>query len=162
MAANKVGASLASVGLLTDVDTSQRNQLGARQQDESNNEYIYMPGLAAMVAGDWVMYSLATFVPTRLVNDASSATAGLVAVSMGAILAANFGWFQIYGVVAVANVATTSSVSFALYRTSTVGRAAVTAVAKDAIYGAFTNAASVANLGSVTIAYPFVMDNSTL
>jgi len=138
MAANKVGASMASVGLLTDVDTSQRNQLGARQQDESNNEYIYMPGLAAMVAGDWVMYSLATFVPTRLVNDAGSATAGLVAVAMGAILAANFGWFQIYGVVAVANVATTSSVSFSLYRTSTVGRAAVTAVAKDAIFGAFT------------------------
>src|SRR6267378_6780207 len=101
MAANKVGASMASVGLLTDVDTSQRNQLGARQQDESNNEYIYMPGLAAMVAGDWVMYPLATFVPTRLVNDAGSATAGLVAVAMGAILAANFGWFQIYGVVAV-------------------------------------------------------------
>jgi hypothetical protein len=162
MAANKVGSSMASVGLLTDIDTVQRNPLGTREQDEANNEYIYMPGLASMVAGDWVMYSLATFVVTRLVNDASSSTAGLVAVSIGANLAANFGWYQIYGIVAVANIATTSSVSFSLYRTSTVGRAAVTAVAKDCIFGAFTNVAAVANLGSATIAYPFVTDNSTL
>jgi len=82
---------MASVGLLTDVDTSQRNQLGARQQDESNNEYIYMPGLAAMVAGDWsCIRSRRSFLPVWL-NDAGSATAGLVAVAMGAILAANFG-----------------------------------------------------------------------
>jgi len=162
MAANKVGASSASVGLLTDVDTVQRNPLGMRQQDEANNEYVYMPGVGSLVAGDWVMYSLATYVPTRLLNDAGSATAGLVAVALGAILAANFGWFQIYGVVAVANIATTSSVSFSLFRTSTAGRAAVSAVAKDCIFGAYTNVASVANVGSATICYPHVTDNSTL
>src|SRR6266404_7694882 len=156
MAANKVGASLATVGLLTDVDTSQRNTLGTRTQDDGSGEYIYMPGVASLAAGDWVMYSLATFVPTRLLNDAGSATAGLVAVAMGAILAANFGWFQVFGVVLVANVATTSSVSFSLYRTSTAGRASVTAVAKDCIFGAYTNVASVANVGSVTISYPHV------
>jgi hypothetical protein len=162
MAPNKVGASLSSVGLLTDVDTVQRNALGTREQDENNNEYIYMPGVASNVAGAWVMYSLATYVPTLLLNDAGSSTAGLVAVSLGAILAVNWGWYQIYGAVLVANIATTSSVSFSLYRTSTAGRAAVTAVAKDCIFGAFTNAASVANVGPATIAYPFVTDNSTL
>ena len=62
MAANKVGASLATVGLLTDVDTSQRNTLGTRTQDDGSGEYIYMPGVASLAAGDWVMYSLATFV----------------------------------------------------------------------------------------------------
>jgi hypothetical protein len=162
MALNKVGSSMASVGLLTDVDTVQRNSLGAREQDENNNEYVYMPGVASLVAGDWVMYSLATYVPTRLINDASSATAGFVAVAMGAILAVNFGWFQIYGNVLVANIATTSSVSFSLYRSGTAGRASVTAVAKDCIFGAFTSAASVANVGTASIVYPFVTDNSTL
>ncbi len=162
MALNKVGSSMASVGLLTDLDTVQRNTLGTREQDENNNEYIYMPGVASLAAGDWVMYSLATYVPTRLINDASSSTAGLIAVAMVAALAVNFGWFQIYGNVLVAAIATTSSVSFSLYRTSTAGRAAVTAVAKDCIFGAFTNAASVANVGTATIGYPHVTDNSTL
>lgn len=159
---NKIGAALATAGLLTDVDTVQRNPLGFRSQGDDGGEYVYLPGVASLVAGDWVMYSLATFVPTRLLNDAGSATAGAVAVAMGAILATNWGWFQVYGPVLVANIATTSSVSFSLYRTSTAGRASVSAVAKDCIFGAYTSAASVSNVGTAFIDYPFVTDNSTL
>ena len=160
--ANKVGWPLASVGLLTDVDTTQRNSLGQRETDENSNEYVYLPGVASLVAGDFVMYSLATYVPTRLLNDAGSSTAGLVAVALTATLAANWGWFQIYGNVLVANIATTSSVSFSLFRTATAGRASVTAVAKDCIFGAYTSAASVSNIGTAFITYPHVTDNSTL
>ncbi len=163
-AGNKCGYPLTSEGALTDVDTAQRNPLGLRQFDDIGNEYVYLPGVASLAAGDFVIYgNNLTFVPARLLNDAGGQGAGAVALAMAAILAANWGWFQIYGVSqANAAVATTASVGVQLYRSSTAGRASASAVAKDCVYGALTAAASVANVGQVFLTYPKVADQSTL
>jgi hypothetical protein len=162
--ANKIGSVLATQGLLTDVDTAQRNPLGTKAQDENSNEYIYLPGVASLAAGDWVMYNLASYFPARLLNDAGLAAGGLVAVAMSAVTAnTSFGWYQVAGLVASpVNIATTANTQGALYRTGTAGRASITAVAKDAIFGAFLAGASVANVGTASIQYPFVMDQSVL
>jgi len=162
---NKIGAQLATLGLLTDVDTTKRNFLGARVQDDQGGEYVYLQGIASLAAGDFIVYgnAAAPYVVTRLVNDANSGGAGSVALAMAAALATQFGWFQVYGPSqANANVATTASIGVQLYRSGTTGRAAVTAVAKDCLFGVYTMAASVANVGQVFLDYPTVTDQSTL
>ena len=102
MPANKVGISLATVGVLSDVDTTQRNMLGASVEDETGGVYVYLQGVASTVAGDWVIYNSATFLTTRLVT---AILAGPIAVAMAALLLTNFGWYQIGGIVLSANIA---------------------------------------------------------
>ena len=159
--ANKVGYVTASVGLLTDVDTVQRNTLGAKVFDDAGGEYIYLPGVAALVAGDFVFFNISTYVPVRLVT---AITAGAVAVAMGATLAANWGWFQILGIVTSANIATDGAANGKpLYASASAGRATTTAAAGTAIFGAAAQGASASNVGNAYFAaHPFTMANATL
>jgi hypothetical protein len=164
---NKISYPDCSLGLLTDVDTVQRNPLGTRQFDDQGSEYIYLNGVASCVAGSFVLFGQsATPYATvaLLINDANSQTAGMVAVAYAAVNATtSFGWFQIHGLTQGKEaIATTATVGGQLYRTSTAGRAAVTAVAKDCIFGAVTAAAAVANVGQAFLFYPHVTDQSTL
>ena len=165
---NKIGAFVATKGLLTDVDTTQRNFLGAMVMDDAGCVYIYMNGVASVAAGDWCMYgqgattSLA-FTAVRTLNDANSGGAGGMSIAMAAAVATDFGWFQVYGLTqANANIATTASVNAALYRSATTARLAASAVAKDTVFGAWTVAASSSNVGQAFITYPHVVDQSTL
>jgi hypothetical protein len=90
--ANKVGAALASVGLLTDVDTAQRNPLGMIQQDDAGGEYIYLSGVGSMLVGDWVFYD-ELWATTRAVT---SSVGGPLAVAVSAVNATtSFGWFAV-------------------------------------------------------------------
>lgn len=143
----------------------QRNPVGFRVFDDAGNEYVYLPGVASLAQGDFVIYNLMPGAVTvaRMLNDANSGGAGLVACAMGAFVASCCGWYQIFGVTPTfANVATTSSVLAALYRSATTGRLAASANAKDTVYGAFTAAASTSNAGAALLSYPFVVDQSTL
>src|SRR5579862_5956972 len=143
---------VASMGLTADVDTTQRNPVGLVRGDENGNVFVYMPGVASNVAGAFVSYYLGTYVPTLLVTTATLAAS--VAVSMGAILAANWGWFQIYGACAVANIATvTITTPLALYTTSTAGRCTTSATAATVVYNASANVTSVSNVGGAWLAY---------
>jgi hypothetical protein len=158
---NKTGFPSASVGLVTDVDTVQRNQLGMHQWDDLGNEFIYLAGVASLVAGDWVHYNTTTtFVAVRLVTTATLAAP--VAVAVSAVLAANWGWFQIYGVVSQANIATVAVNKLALYTSTTAGRATTVAGAATAIFNAAQSDASVANLGPAMLAHPYTLGTSTL
>jgi hypothetical protein len=104
MAADKTGAVLASVGKLTDIDTTARNPVGmviAGVDDFGNQaEFIYLKGVASTIAGSVVTYDHAG-VTTLIVADAS----GPVAVAMAATVASTFGWYCISGTVLVDVVA---------------------------------------------------------
>lgn len=168
MAANKVGQALASMGLLTDIDSVAqvgainiyRNIPGTVQADDSGNEYIYLGGVAATVAGTWVTYDSLTFLTTLTTNSATNS--GPVAVAMAAVLALQFGWYMIRGNYPTAVVVTTATTNGALYTSGTAGRATSAAGAANAIFGAFLAGASVSNVGPVYVSYPFTMQNSTL
>lgn len=70
-------------------------------------EFIYLPGVAATVSGDLVHYDLSPVgvVTTRAVSAAGVTNSGRpLAVALGAVLAGQFGWYQIAGV-AIVNVA---------------------------------------------------------
>ena len=165
---NKVGFTSATAGLLTDVDSVAvggatniyRNIPGTYISDDAGNEYMYMLGVAATVAGSFVTYSSVTFQTALTTNSATNA--GPVAIAMAAILAAQYGWYLIGGTYASANVATSSAIGQCLYTSATAGRLSVTAVAAQAVFGAFLVTASVANVGGVFVQSPFTMQNSTL
>lgn len=149
MAAFKVG--VASVGALTDVDTVQRNPLGAVRWDDSNNSYVYLAGVASGVAGDWVSYNTSTYVAVRLVADA----VGKVAVAMAAILAANWGWYQIYGFNTISRSDTVAAAG-GLFIDNSAGRVDDSSVAGDMVYGAVSTGADTANVLPVHLNYPMV------
>jgi len=163
MAANK-SSSDASVGLLTDVDTAQRNPVGFHVADENGNTFIYLPGVASTVAGSFLGFiatAVTTFVTTLLVTTATYAAG--VGVSMSANVATDFGWVQIFGFNAVANFATaTITTPLALYTSSTAGRATTTAGAATIIFGAQAVVTSVSNVGGVFLDFPSTAGNATV
>lgn len=141
----------AFVGATTDIHTAQKNPLGARAFDSSGNEWIYLAGVASCVEGDWVSYNATTYVAVRLAADA----VGQVAIAPAAILAANWGWFMIWGFYATSNSDTVSAAG-GLFIDGTTGRVDDASVAGDFVNGAVSTAADSTNKLPVHITYPYV------
>jgi hypothetical protein len=96
MAANLIGSQLATVGQPGQVHTSQLNPLGAYAQDDAGNGYIYLQGIGSTVIGSVVTYGLSA---TSFALTALSVTGarGPVAIATAAVLANQFGWYQVEG-----------------------------------------------------------------
>lgn len=154
----------------------KRFREGTRKRDYAGNEFLYARGVASNVVGAWVVFDASPsgtstageYEPSLLV---STPLAGIVGVSLAANtngtvnaynLSVNWSWYQVYGLVATANIATASGDKLPLYQSATPGRATTTAAATDAIMGAWASGASVSNVGAALITYPFVMGSSTL
>src|SRR5574341_1422297 len=144
-------SDFASVGALTDVDTTQRNEVGTIRSDKLGNEYVYMQGVASTVLGTWVVYD-ELYVTTRLVANGL----GAVAIAMAAIDATtSFGWWQIRGKASglcLANYADNAKV----WATATAGSVDDADVAVDLIINAVGRSARDASTGLATfqINYP--------
>lgn len=147
--ANKVGR--ASVGLLTDVDTSARNVVGTSYFDEAGYEYIYLQGIGSTVIGSCVTFGLSA---TPFLTALSVTTVrGPVAIAMGAVLAAQFGWYQIYGIASA--LFNGSAVAGACLFSASTGKVDDAVVTGDRIDGANVAATVTgAVLGSVFLNYP--------
>lgn len=145
------------------VDTVRQHQLGTRARDIDGNEYVYMQGVASVVAGTWVSYDEA-HVTTRLAANA----VGRVAVAKAAIDATtDFGWFQIYGNCqdAAAISGGDAAANVAVYATSTAGSVDDVAVIGDLVKGAFFRtqegeATSGEGYCDVELTYPYVDDET--
>lgn len=164
-----VGQDLSAIDGPSSVATAnglgQRNPVGTQAFDDAGNLYIYLPGVASVAVGDFVFTMQGTtFATARVLNDANTGGAGAVAVALAAAVASTWGWFQIYGFQATANVATVAAPTgaAALYRSGTTARLTSSTNAKDSVFGAFLVGASVANVGPVFMNYPFVVDQSSL
>lgn len=155
MAGYFVGTPMAAVGAIGDVDTVARNPIGTRckfvDTVQGLQEYVYLKGVANCAAGDWVSYNTNAYVAVRLAADA----VGFVAIAPAAILAANWGWFLIYGYYATANSDTVSAAG-GLFIDGTTGRVDDASVAGDFVNGAVSTAADTANVLPVHINYPYV------
>jgi hypothetical protein len=166
-AGNKIGRLSASVGLLTDIHTTQLNPLGCRAEDDLGNEYIYLGGVASLAAGDWVFYNSnaaqAGFLTARL--PASTATYGMLAVAMAAVLATQFGWFQTWGLTptytAIATDAAADGKGLSA-ASGTIGQMKTAATSTKNVFGAVCVGASAANIGTAFITYPFEFGSATI
>lgn len=145
------GRQLAVVGKLTDVDTTQRNDLGARTFDLAGNEYIYLQGAASVAIGTAVTYNSA-YLAARTVTGAK----GPVGFAMAAIVASTFGWFLINGSTTTAVYAGAAVNGAKLYSAGT-GTVDDAVVAGDQIDNAIVGATVAgAGAGAVFCQYPFM------
>jgi hypothetical protein len=86
------GPFVAAVGAPGEVHSSQKNPLGALAQGSDGNIYIYLPGVASVVAYDWVAYDEA-YTTSRL----ATSSRGPVAIATAAVVANTYGWFGVKG-----------------------------------------------------------------
>ena len=138
------------MAFFTDVHSTKRFKLGTRRRVD-DKEYIYLQGVASLVAEDWVFYD-DTYVATRTVAN----SLGPVAIAMAAVVASKFGWFGIWGTFA-GDVATGAD-NAKVWVTATAGRVDNTDVATDIVLNAIQRSATVANSATFEIRYPFCPD----
>lgn len=137
------------VGDMSAVDTTKRFALGtiveAADSTLGSGEFIYLQGVASTVVGSLVTYNPSTHITALAPVGTNKPEA--VAVAMGAILATQYGWYQIGG---VATFKKTSALSFAAGATvgcKTVGLIASSGTGKE-IQGALTAAICSATVAS--------------
>ena len=143
----------AVVSELTRVDDAALNPLGTRRIDPNGNEFVYLQGVADVIAGSWVSYDEA-FLATGLDTDEAASLVGPVAVAQAAVVANKFGWFQIFGSCQAGSgdVADNAKV----YATGTVFICDDAAVVGAQVIGAVWRSADASNLATVQLSYPFV------
>lgn len=143
-------------GDTADVDTVQKHPLGTRARDASNNEYIYLAGVASTVAYSPVVYD--EDFATVLADSAGTAPAneGPVAIAQAATVASTYGWYMIWGSTYVisGDVADNGQI----YLTTTAGTVDDADVASALVIGAWARGADDATNTrvEVQINYPMV------
>lgn len=114
-------------------------------------EFVYMPGVASTAAGDLCILNQKAATTARGVH--STAARGMCGVAMSANVAAQYGWYQVFGAGPVAS--TTGTAANAVYFTSTAGTTDSTDVATDRIDGAWYTATGSGGFSYAQLAYPF-------
>lgn len=139
------------------VDDVQKFAIGTRLKARDplygEGEFVYLPGVASCAVGSVVAYNTQASSGTGSTTLAVAATRGPLAVAMAAVIAGNWGWFQVRGAAVVATAGATVADTPA-YLTATAGAVddAVTAgqgvdgmVFKTAAGGAGTCVAQIAD-----------------
>jgi hypothetical protein len=140
-------------GDTADLGTVQLHPLGTKAGDSNGNEYIYLKGIVSTEAGSWVSFD-ENHETTLLVANAK----GRVAVAMAAIVADNYGWYQIYGENIIAKALAGFVDNGVPYATATAGSVDDAVVAGDLVVGAMGRSAVSGGVITVELNYPFATD----
>ncbi len=156
---NKVGWELATVGLLTDIDTSQRNAVGTISRDDAGNEYIYLQGVALCAKGSWVNYDELF---TTILLTTGLGGVGPVAVALGAnILTTTFSWFVIRHAFAFGLcVSDTFADDSPVYATGTAGSVDDDTAAGETVYGVWNRTLGTTTSSNFQLMLPFKQGQS--
>jgi len=150
-----IGSPLAMTGSVFDVDTVQRNPLGLRVYDDKGGEYIYLKGVAACAQSVAVTFDL-NFQSVVLVADAY----GPVAWALGAVLAANYGWFcTISPLGGFTGKSDTVAGAAQMFIDGTAGRVDDAVVTGDMVLNCVSTAADASNLCVLQFVRPFVTNS---
>lgn len=126
-----------------EVDTVRKFPEGYEAQFAHNiygvGKFVYLPGVASVVRGDWVTWNNPREGVVRAVADAE----GNIGVAMAAIVANRWGWFQVGGD-AWGNVLTAFAATGTACLTSTAGSLDDTVVTGDEVLGAIARSAIIA------------------
>lgn len=127
--------------------------VGTIARTADGKEYIFLSGVAAVIAGSWVTYDEA-FAILGLDSDVAASLVGPVAVASAAIVAGKYGWFQIGGSVSAG--ALTVADNGKVYATSTVFMCDDAAVTGNQVHGAIWRSADSASLATCQLNRPFI------
>lgn len=148
-----VGITTISSSEVTTVSNSAAVTVGTEGRDAAGNIYVYLEGVADVVAGDWGTFS-ADFKFTR---GATNSAAAPVAIAMAATVAGKFGWFQVYGKGSAKAVATGG---VRVYSHTVTGQLLSTVVTGALVHGMFTVPGTgntvTGTLTDVRLVYPYV------
>lgn len=137
----------------TEIDTTKEFRLGTRKRDVAGNEYIYLQGVAATVAGSWVSFD-ELGVTTLLDTDVAASLVGPIAVAQAAVDATTkFGWFMIFGKT-LANVEAAFADNSKIFAVATAGSADDAGTAGNQIVGAYGRSAIANGQATVQLTYP--------
>lgn len=130
----------------TQVDTTAQTSLGNKLTDSKGNRFVYLKGVAGVVAGDFVVYDVLSNQTIRAVANSK----GPGGFSHAAIGAGQFGWFQIEGWHPAVNAAGAIAINSAVGTNATTGSIGASAAGAK-IENVFTTAAAAANKVAVMI-----------
>lgn len=142
-----------AVGEHNEVHTTQRNPLGAVRLFSNGNYYIYLKGVASVVAGSTVVYQPGVWTAVLVATTVK----GSVAIAQAVVDAATkYGWFlHIGNDVITVRTACTSNV--ALFAGGVAGYVDVAAVKGDQIFNMWIrNAAAAAGSAQVQVDRAFI------
>jgi hypothetical protein len=126
-----------------EVHATKKFRLGTRVRSSAGNEFIYLQGIGSTVVGSWVNMDGGTAYVTALVDtDVAATVVGRIAVAMAAVVADQFGWYQVYGHGSGLSL-TGSADGVALGATATAGSL------DDGTFAAEVHVAGVASTGAV-------------
>src|SRR3990172_421349 len=91
------GPQIAVVGAPGDIDTTQKNPVGAEAVFSDGNTYVYLPGVASTVAGSWVTVHGPTGVSSQVTALLTATATGPVAIATAATVASTWGWYLVKG-----------------------------------------------------------------
>ena len=141
------------------VDGIPAFKVGQRGVDSSAKEYVYIHAKGIAVIGD-VMAIDEAFEADQLTITVSAPGVGqglALGVAVVALADNEFGWVQIYGVVAAINVATSAAAHTLLNATATVGRIDdERTTGSEEVLGITTTAAESSNLAAGILNYPYI------
>lgn len=145
---------MALEGPIDQIDTTKRFALGHKVFLGSSS-FVYVQGVTSGAAGKWV-----TFTPAGVTTLMAANASGEVGILMATLDATSeYGWAQIFGENTIASVDAVAAAGLPLYIDGTAGRAdAGTDVAGDLILGAISVSAAAANVASVFLNYPMVIN----
>jgi len=156
------------VPTLTQVDDSALYSVGRRYRNPITGDvFVYLSGVTSCVIGSWVAYyitSAAASVTALIVANGI----GLVAIAMGVVENAKFGWFQLAGNNLMAKAASggdAAAGTIVYYQATGIVDDQVSA--GDMIYGAVFSiqegelSGNPAGFAGVSIQYPFMTDESS-
>lgn len=141
---------MAVSGNWTAVHATKRYRVGTIKTDPNGNQYIYLKGAANVAANVVVSYNTTSYVAVLLAADA----VGLVGIAQAAVLAANWGWFLIYGFGSASS--DTVAAAGGLFIDGTAGRVDDQSVAGDFVNGMLATGADATNVLPVQLNFPYV------
>lgn len=145
---------------VAETSATQQHPLGTIRRFKDpvygEGEFIYLQGVASTAVGEWVTYNADDWSTARLAANAI----GPVAVAMAAVIASQFGWYQISGK-AVGKALTGFADNANVYATATAGSVDDAVVAGDRVKqakGASAVGTPSAGLAEFEIHRPFMDD----
>ena len=137
---------------LATVDQTAKYTVGRIFTQEDGKAYVYLQGVASCAAGSVVSYIVTT--PLAATTKLAIVSAvGLVGVAMSAVIAGDFGWFQIAGLNLNTQCDTSAAIGQA-YIGGTTGGVDSTAVVGDIIEGMHISVADASGTCGVFMTYP--------
>lgn len=156
------------VPILTQVDDSALYTIGRRYRNPITGDvYVYLSGVTSCVVGSWITYYITSGAASVTALFAADAI-GLIAIAMGIVENAKFGWFHIAGnnLMALATSGGDAAAGAHVYFQAT-GIVDDQVSAGNMVYGAVFSiqegelAGNPAGFAGVSIQYPFVTNEST-